>query len=227
METTPLRHSNGGEANIHEYPEELYDMYRGVNNRHPDRLSDDQQLPQQIRHRHPSRTGKRSPGSGRERPRPISEDEEEAGQPSNTSSLSDFEILNQPSGFSRLPPLVPSSSYRARSRSRGTSRSRRLLELKNMRVKVHSGDDTRYIMVAPDIEFKDFVDRVREKFGLRVRFKLKVRDEGDLITMADGDDWEMAVQNMKKEAAMEEGDMGKMEVRLDFFASPSQASKTT
>lgn len=75
-------------------------------------------------------------------------------------------------------------------------------------------------MVAPDVEFKDFVDRVREKFGLRVRFKLKVRDEGDLITMADGDDWEMAVQNVKKEAAMEEGDMGKMEVRLDLFAPP-------
>ena len=88
-----------------------------------------------------------------------------------------------------------------------------------MRVKVHSGDDTRYIMVAPDVDFKEFVDRVREKFGIRVRFKLKVRDEGDLITMADGDDWEMAVQNVKKEVAKgEEGDMGKMEVSV-FFSS--------
>lgn len=85
-----------------------------------------------------------------------------------------------------------------------------------MRVKVHSGDDTRYIMVPPDVDFKDFVDRVREKFGLRVRFKLKVRDEGDLITMADGDDWEMAVQNVKKEVAKGDGEMGKMEVSVTF-----------
>ena len=83
-----------------------------------------------------------------------------------------------------------------------------------MRVKVHSGDDTRYIMVPPDVDFKDFVDRVREKFGIRVRFKLKVRDEGDLITMADGDDWEMAVQNVKKEVAKGDGEMGKMEVSV-------------
>lgn len=69
-------------------------------------------------------------------------------------------------------------------------------------------------MVAPDVDFKEFVDRVREKFGLRVRFKLKVRDEGDLITMADGDDWEMAVQNVKKEVAKGDGEMGKMEVRI-------------
>lgn len=79
-------------------------------------------------------------------------------------------------------------------------------------------------MVAPDVDFKDFVDRVREKFGLRVRFKLKVRDEGDLITMADGDDWEMAVQNVKKEVALGEGDMGKMEVRTQPFTFSSEPS---
>lgn len=83
-----------------------------------------------------------------------------------------------------------------------------------MRVKVHSGDDTRYIMVAPSVPFPDFVDRVREKFGIRTRFKLKVRDEGDLITMADGDDWDMAVQAVRKEAGKDEGEMGKMEVCL-------------
>lgn len=85
-----------------------------------------------------------------------------------------------------------------------------------MRVKVHSGDDTRYIMVAPSVPFSDFVDRVREKFGIRTRFKLKVRDEGDLITMADGDDWDMAVQAVRKEAGKDEGEMGKMEVCLSL-----------
>ncbi len=223
METTPLRHSNGADADIDEDRQEFYDMYRSAHSDHADRtnrLSDGQQLPQQKRHRRPSRTRQRSPGSGRHRPRPISEDEEDVAQPSNESSFSDFEILNQSAGLSRPPPPAPSSSYGAASHSRGTSRSRRGLELKNIRVKVHSGDDTRYIMVAPDVDFQDFVDRVREKFGLRVRFKLKVRDEGDLITMADSDDWDMAVQSVKREAANEGGDMGKMEVRIDHLCLP-------
>lgn len=81
-----------------------------------------------------------------------------------------------------------------------------------MRVKVHSGDDTRYIMLAPEVQFLEFVDRVREKFGLKKIFKLKVKDEGDLITMADGDDWDMAVTAVKKEARGEGVEMGKMEV---------------
>lgn len=64
--------------------------------------------------------------------------------------------------------------------------------------------------------FEDFVDRVREKFGIRTRFKLKVRDEGDLITMGDRDDWDMAVQSVRKEAGKEGEEMGKMEVSNSF-----------
>lgn len=71
-------------------------------------------------------------------------------------------------------------------------------------------------MVAPLVPFEDFVDRVREKFGIRTRFKLKVRDEGDLITMGDRDDWEMAVQSVRKEAGKEGEEMGKMEVSYSF-----------
>lgn len=81
-----------------------------------------------------------------------------------------------------------------------------------MRVKVHCGDDTRYIMLTPDVQFSQFVDRVREKLGLKNGFKLRVRDEGDLITMGDGDDWNMAVTAVKKEARGEGVEMGKMEV---------------
>ncbi len=73
-------------------------------------------------------------------------------------------------------------------------------------------------MVAPVVSFEEFVDRVREKFGLRTRFKLKVRDEGDLITMADRDDWEMAVQSVRKEAAKEASEMGKMEVGVLYYS---------
>lgn len=98
------------------------------------------------------------------------------------------------------------------------------LELKSIRVKVHSGDDTRYIMVAPLVVFEDFVDRVREKFGIRTRFKLKVRDEGDLITMGDRDDWEMTVQSVRKEAGKDGDEMGKMEVSYSISFETSHRS---
>lgn len=69
-------------------------------------------------------------------------------------------------------------------------------------------------MMSADASFESFVDRVREKFGLRTRFKLKVRDEGDLITMGDADDWGMAVDGVRKELEATEGagEMGKIEV---------------
>ncbi len=85
-------------------------------------------------------------------------------------------------------------------------------QLKNIRIKVHCGDDIRYLMLIPEVGFADFVERVREKFGLKAGFKCKVRDEGDLITMGDKDDWEMAVEAVRKEASTEAADMGKMEV---------------
>lgn len=69
-------------------------------------------------------------------------------------------------------------------------------------------------MVNADCVFETFVDRVREKFGLRNRFKLKVKDDGDLITMGDADDWGMAVEGVRREVERGEasGEMGKMEV---------------
>lgn len=74
-------------------------------------------------------------------------------------------------------------------------------------------------MIAASATFEDFVDRVRDKFGVRQRFKLKVRDEGDLITMGDRDDWEMCVAGVRKEARAEGGEMGKLEVWVCEVAS--------
>ena len=99
----------------------------------------------------------------------------------------------------------------------GRGQSRRPPELKNIRVKVHNGDDTRYVMVGSAVVFEDFVDRVREKFGVQTRFKLKVRDEGDYITLGDADDWGMCLANVRKEAQREGADLGKVEVRLFSF----------
>ena len=209
METTPLRDNNGDDADIDEYPDELYEMYGSpTNNNHSNRYGGSQR-------RHSSRRRDRS-----RRPQYISEeDEDDDFEPSNTSSLSDFEILNNAGGrLSRPPP--PRARDRSRSRTGvGRNHSRRAPELKNVRVKVHNGDDARYVMVGSAVVFEDFVDRVREKFGVRTRFKLKVKDEGDFITLGDGDDWDMSLGNVRKEAAKEGAELGKLEVRDQF--SPS------
>jgi hypothetical protein len=112
--------------------------------------------------------------------------------------------------------MIPS---RATTRSRATSRSRggsRRPELRKIRVKVHAADDVRYLMVGPAIEFPDFADRVRDKFGIRKRFKITVRDDdlpdGDMVTVGDQDDLEMAIMTVKATARRERLDMGKMEV---------------
>lgn len=211
METTPLRDA-GDDADIDEYPDELYEMYGSPTN--SNRYGGGSQR------RHSSRRRERS--RSRRRPQYISEeDEDDDFGPSNTSSLSDFEILNNAGGrLSRPPPPRPSDRDRDRSRSRpgiGRGQSRRRQqqpEMKNVRVKVHNADDTRYVMVGSAVVFEDFVDRVREKFGVRTRFKLKVKDEGDFITLGDGDDWDMSLGNVRKEAGREGAELGKMEVSV-------------
>ena len=201
METTPLRET-GEDADIDEYPDELYEMYGSPTN--------NQRYGGGSQRRHSSRRRERS--RSRRRPQYISEEEDDDFGPSNTSSLSDFEILNNAGGrLSRPPP--PRNRERSRSRTGvGRGQSRRAPELKNIRVKVHSGDDTRYVMVGSAVVFEDFVDRVKEKFGIKTRYKLKIKDEGDFITLGDADDWDMALSNVRKEAQREGGELGKLEV---------------
>lgn len=207
METTPMRpHSNGAEADIDEQPDEVAQAYPRTRARSSHHSSSNGY----SQRRQSSRTRNRS--RSRQRRQHFSIDEEPSEDPgtaSTGSSMDEYEILhNAGGGLSRPspPPRARSSSQRA------TSRSRRPFELRNMRVKVHYGDDTRYIMLTPEVQFLEFVDRVREKLGLKSGFKLRVRDEGDLITMGDGDDWELALTAAKKEARGEGAEMGKMEV---------------
>src|SRR4051794_39926353 len=98
--------------------------------------------------------------------------------------------------------------------SGGRGSSRRP-DIRKIRVKVHAGD-VRYIMIGAAIEFPDLVDRVRDKFGIRRRFKIKVRDDdspdGDMITMGDQDDLEMVMMTVKSQARKQRLDTGKMEV---------------
>ncbi|KAF6221794.1 hypothetical protein HO133_001762 [Letharia lupina] len=208
-ETTPHRpHSNGDEADLDEYPEELYSMDPRTTRQHSS--------PQKPRssHHYSSDTGsQRQRRSGRSKSRQRREhysiDEEPSEDPgtaSTTSSLDEYEILhNAGGGLSR--PRGQSSSRR------GTSHSGPYVyRLKDVRVKVHCGDDARFIMLTPDVAFAAFVDKVREKLHLKGGFKCKIQDEGDLITMGDGDDWDMAMSSVRKEARAEGVEMGKMEV---------------
>ncbi|KAL8995453.1 MAG: hypothetical protein Q9169_004794 [Polycauliona sp. 2 TL-2023] len=241
METTPHRPDNGAEVDTDAYPEDLYDMYASRHNKptrfsteripeepYPDMTNEDNAAQPQRRSsrtRQPSRPRNRSTSRPRHNNnnnlRYISDHDSDPATPSS-SSLSDFEILNNAGGtLSRPPPPSRTQTHtRDRSSSRGPRRSRtrkqRLPELRTVRVKVHasSNDDTRYIMVNADSPFEAFVDRVREKFGLRNRFKLKVKDDGDLITMGDADDWGMAVEAVRRELETSDaqGEMGKMEI---------------
>lgn len=195
-ETTPsIRDAEGhDDADIDEYPDELYDLYSNTARSNP--YSGGQK-------RGTSRTRRRS--RSRQRGDFIDEDEE-VTSPSVHSSLEDFEILNNAGGTLSRP-------VREESRVRGSSRVRRQNDVRTIRVKVHGGDDTRYLMVSTTIMYEEFLTRVREKLALQTGFKVKIKDEGDLITMGDRDDWELAVQTARRDARNDTADMGKMEVR--------------
>ncbi|KAK1689954.1 tetratricopeptide [Colletotrichum godetiae] len=129
-------------------------------------------------------------------------DEEDDGSDYGSFDEGDFEMV---SNNNRRPGTNSMSS-------RGGSRRP---EVRKIRVKVHA-EDVRYIMVGAAVEFPDFVDRIREKFGLRRRFKIKIRDEdvpnGDMITMGDQDDLDMAIMSVKSQARKTRQDIGKMEI---------------
>ncbi|TDZ18778.1 Neutrophil cytosol factor 2 [Colletotrichum orbiculare MAFF 240422] len=132
-------------------------------------------------------------------PQRYMEDEED-GSDYGSFDEGDFEMVSN-----RRPGTNSMSS-------RGGSRRP---EIRKIRVKVHA-EDVRYIMVGAAVEFPDFVDRIREKFGLRRRFKVKIRDEdmpnGDMITMGDQDDLDMAITTAKSQARKARQDIGKMEI---------------
>ncbi|KAL1878827.1 hypothetical protein VTK73DRAFT_7480 [Phialemonium thermophilum] len=138
----------------------------------------------------------------RNQPRYIEEEDEEGSDYDDGSfDEGEFEIVSK-----RRPGTNSMSSGRGGSRR---------AEIRNIRVKVHAGD-VRYIMIGAAVEFPDLVDRIRDKFGIRRRFKIKVKDEdspdSDMITMGDQDDLDMVIMTVKSQARRERSDTGKMEV---------------
>ncbi|KAI5843646.1 hypothetical protein BZA05DRAFT_422164 [Tricharina praecox] len=98
------------------------------------------------------------------------------------------------------------------SRSMRSGASRRI-EVKKIKVKAH-GEDTRMIMITTGIEYNEFVQRLKEKFGFQGNVRCKIRDEdGDgMISVSDQEDLDMAISSCKKAARREKSEFGKLEI---------------
>lgn len=176
-------------------------------------IDEDDAYPDDVYDMYSSGGGRRSNTGGRRTQQRYIEEEDDDGSDYDGNSIDegDFEMMN---------PRRGTGSMSAGGSSRGASRRP---DVRKVRVKVHS-DDVRYIMVGTAVEFPDLVDRIREKFGMRRRFKIKIRDEdspSEMITMADQDDLEMAMMSVKSQARRQKLEVGKLEVSRvngsDFF----------
>lgn len=125
----------------------------------------------------------------------------------------DFEMVGGAGARPSMQARRPSGNQRLN--------TRRVAEVKKIRVKVHSNAETRYIMIGPAVEYGDFEGKVREKFGLRRRLKVQMQDDGDMITMGDQDDLDMLIESAKSTARREKQDMGKMEVSFNLSSPAS------
>lgn len=160
---------------------------------YPDELYDMYQTSRPNRPTYNQRSRSAKP----QRPMYINEEEEEDEFEQQSSvDEAEFEML---------------SRSKSRRRSPTTRTASRRPDIRTIRVKVHA-EDTRYVFIEPNKAFRDFVAQIREKFGLRQNFKIKIKDEEDMITMSDQDDLDMAIQNSRTAARREKAEMGKMEV---------------
>lgn len=92
---------------------------------------------------------------------------------------------------------------------------RRRVEITKFRIKVHAAHDTRYIIVGPAVQLGEFEDRIRDKFGISSGLKIKMRDDGDMVTMVDQEDLDLLLMAAREFARREGSELGKMEVSSD------------
>jgi len=132
------------------------------------------------------------------RPEYIVEEEEDDYDGSDVDDA-EFEMISRAKSRRRSP----AQSTRSGCNNRGVGGK--------IRVKCHA-TDTRYVFITPDTTIREFWQLIREKFGVRGNFKVEIKDDGDMITMADQDDLDMAVQSAKEIVKKEGSNMAKMEV---------------
>ncbi|KAL5118029.1 hypothetical protein ACEQ8H_004015 [Pleosporales sp. CAS-2024a] len=135
------------------------------------------------------------------RPAYIEEEEEEDDDYDGSDvDDADFEMMPQ----SRPRRRSPARSTRSGGSSRNNVSSK-------IRVKVHASD-TRYVFINQETTMREFWQQIKEKFGVRNNFKVEFKDDGDMITMADQDDLDMAIDTAKSIARRENSEVAKMEV---------------
>ncbi|KAB5557863.1 NADPH oxidase regulator [Coniochaeta sp. 2T2.1] len=188
-------------------PQRGFSQREAVRSRQP--VEDEDAYPDELYDMYQSGNGnsRSSRGQGQRRAPPPQqryiEEEDEGGSDYDDGSFDEgeFEIV--------------SNNRRGNSISSGSRAMSRRPEIRKIRVKVHAGD-VRYIMIGAAVEFPDLVDKIRDKFGIRRRFKIKVKDddapEGEMITMGDQDDLDMVIMTVKQQARKQRLDSGKMEV---------------
>ncbi|EKV09423.1 Octicosapeptide/Phox/Bem1p [Penicillium digitatum] len=153
-------------------------------------------------------------GSRPQPPQCIDEEEESNSDACDSTSFNDgaFELIAGPTAG-------PSQSLQPPHTRSPTSNSHhanpRRPEIQKIRVKVHAPVDTRYIMIGLSVEFGEFENRIREKFGFKCPLKMKVQDDGDMITMIDQEDLDLLVSSAKEVARREGSDMGKFEIWVE------------
>ena len=62
------------------------------------------------------------------------------------------------------------------------------------------------------MEYSEFEAKIREKFGFRSLLRIRMQDEGDMITMVDQEDLDLLLSSATEAARKEGSEMGKMEV---------------
>ncbi|KAH7173469.1 uncharacterized protein B0J16DRAFT_324965 [Fusarium flagelliforme] len=165
----------------------------------PKQIPEETQSPEDVYAMYSATDGYRnsrgSAGSRRRLPNQFSE-EEDASDYEGTINENDFEMIGQ-------------------RRGPGSVRNSRRPEVSKIRVKVHA-DEVKLIMIKPDTRFETLSDKVRDKFNIKRRFKIKVKDDdmpnGDMITVGDQDDLEMVIDSVKEEARKQRTETGKMEI---------------
>ena len=147
---------------------------------------------------------------------------------SGAYSLHHYSIIEEPeaenegfepsSTLSASPPLpyeiVSPSKHAPRPRhQRSQSRRTHVPAMHKIRIKVHAPEDTRYVMASATPNYLELLEQVRVKFSIKSEIRLRIRDDdGDMVTVGDQDDLDLAVMVCKQSAEVERAEMGKMEV---------------
>jgi hypothetical protein len=148
------------------------------------------------------------------RPAYIEEEDEDDYDGSDLDDA-EFEMMSRSKSRKRSP-----------ARSTRSGGSNRVAAGAKIRVKVHAGD-TRYVFINQETTMREFWQQIKEKFGVRNNFKVEIKDDGDMITMADQDDLDMAIDTAKSMARRENSDMPKLEVSFIIICVIHQDSMLT